>query len=272
VHDKLHARGVLLAGGLGAAAMAAAAVGVATEKPDLARAAVHAALWGFLAPTFTIVSHRMLPFFTAAALPFLQAWRPTWLLAALLTTLGVTGLAEVSMLLVWPWPASVHGAMAVLQGAAALLLLGLALRWGLLHSMRVRLLGMLHGGFVWLGVALALAAISHLRIALHGDAASLGLAPLHALTVGYLGATLIAMVTRVAAGHSGRPLVADDLAFGLYVLVQAAALLRVAAALWPSASTALTLVAALSWTAACVGWAGRYGSWLGRPRADGRPG
>jgi len=38
----------------------------------------------------------------------------------------------------------------------------------------------------------------------------LGLAPMHALSMGYLGATLIAMITRVAAGHSGRPLAADD--------------------------------------------------------------
>ena len=44
----------------------------------------------------------------------------------------------------------------VLAGAA---LLALALRWGLVGSLRgvhLRLLAMLHGGFVWLGVALLL--------------------------------------------------------------------------------------------------------------------
>jgi uncharacterized protein involved in response to NO len=33
-----------------------------------------------------------------------------------------------------------------------------------------------------------------------------------------------------------------------------------------------TLAAALAWASACAGWAWRYGDWLGRPRADGRPG
>jgi uncharacterized protein involved in response to NO len=152
------------------------------------------------------------------------------------------------------------------------LVLWLALRWGLLHSLRLRLLAMLHGGFVWLGLALALSALSHARVLWGGDALSLGLAPVHALSMGYLGATLIAMITRVAAGHSGRPLAADNLAFGLYLLLQTAVLLRVTAALWPAAMVPLTLLAAGAWALSGLGWALRYGNWMGRPRADGRPG
>jgi uncharacterized protein involved in response to NO len=162
--------------------------------------------------------------------------------------------------------------MAAVQGAFALLMLWLALRWGLVQSLRIRLLAMLHAGFVWLGVAMALAAVSHGRVALWGESASLGLAPLHALTMGYLGTTLLAMVTRVAAGHSGRPLAADDLAWALYLLVQGAAGARVLASLWPPAEVPLVLVAVTAWAAAGVGWAWRYGGWLGRPRVDGRPG
>jgi uncharacterized protein involved in response to NO len=90
---------------------------------------------------------------------------------------------------------------------------------------------MLHAGFAWLGLALTPSAVSHARVLWLGPEASLGLAPLHALSVGYLGTTLLAMVTRVAAGHSGRPLAADGLAFSLYLLLQAAALGRVAAAI-----------------------------------------
>jgi len=48
--------------------------------------------------------------------------------------------------------------------------------------------------------------------------------------------------------------------------------LRVAAALWPTLATALTLASIAAWSMAAVGWAWRYGGWLGRPRADGRPG
>jgi uncharacterized protein involved in response to NO len=131
---------------------------------------------------------------------------------------------------------------------------------------------MLHGGFVWLGVALALLGASHALAAWQGEGAALGLAPLHALTMGYLGATLMAMVTRVTAGHSGRPLAADKVVWALYLLLQAATLLRVLAALWPALPMAVTLLAAALWTATCTGWAWRYGGWLARPRADGRPG
>jgi uncharacterized protein involved in response to NO len=109
-------------------------------------------------------------------------------------------------------------------------------------------------------------------LAASGGERSLGLAPTHALTMGYLGATMIAMTTRVAAGHSGRPLAADDLVWALYWALQSAAVLRVAAALWPDAAGPLTLAAITAWCVAAVGWAWRYGGWLGRPRIDGRPG
>ena len=56
------------------------------------------------------------------------------------------------------------------------------------------------------------------------------------------------------------------------VAVQAAAVLRVGAALWPAGEAWLTPLAAAAWAVAACGWALRYGGWLGRPRADGRPG
>jgi uncharacterized protein involved in response to NO len=270
--DKLHATGVAVAGALGLLAMAAGAAAVVQGDVALGRAASQLALWGFLAPTFTIVSHRMLPFFTASALPFLDAWRPNWLLAAMLGALAATGLGATVEAWAGPLDTAAHAVLLTVQSPAAVLVLWLALRWGLLHSLRLRLLAMLHGGFVWLGLALALSALSHARVLWGGDALSLGLAPVHALSMGYLGATLIAMITRVAAGHSGRPLAADNLAFGLYLLLQTAVLLRVTAALWPAAMVPLTLLAAGAWALSGLGWALRYGNWMGRPRADGRPG
>jgi uncharacterized protein involved in response to NO len=92
------------------------------------------------------------------------------------------------------------------------------------------------------------------------------------MTIGYLGATLFAMATRVSSGHSGRPLAADDIAWGLYWVVQLAVVLRVSAAIWPQAATPLVLLAICAWVLATLGWAIRYGGWFGRPRVDGRPG
>ncbi|MGA0610937.1 NnrS family protein [Caldimonas sp. KR1-144] len=270
--DRLHAKAVLAAGSVGALAMALGAWSVGAGDATLARVAAQLALWGFLAPTFAIVSHRMIPFFTASALPLLDAWRPTWLLWAMLAALAASACGAIAALLWWPLPRAAHLALAALQWPAAALLLWLALRWGLVQSLRIRLLAMLHGGFLWFGLALALAGAENLRAFAWPGLPSLGLAPLHALTMGYLGATLIAMVTRVAAGHSGRPLAADNVAWTLYLVLQAATVLRVGAELWPQAAATLLMAAALCWSAACAGWAWRYGGWLGRPRVDGRAG
>jgi len=219
-----------------------------------------------------VVSHRMLPFFTAGVLPFLDAWRPAWLLWAIVGALWVSALLAIAELWWFPIPAALRGMQAAFEACMAGLLLWLALRWGLVQSFRNRLLAMLHGGFVWLGIAFALACVSHGLMALSGGERSLGLAPMHALTMGYFGATLLAMATRVSSGHGGRPLAADGPAWILYWILQTAVLLRVIAALWTEATPFLTIVAVLCWAVATVGWALRYGRWFGQPRSDGRPG
>ncbi len=270
--DKLHAALVAFSGSVGALALWLAAVALGAGEVTWLRAATQLALWGFLAPVFATVSHRMIPFFTASALPALDAWRPNGLLWTMVAVLWLQLPVALAELWWWPLPAAARWALAALDLPAAVMMLWLAWRWGLVQSLKIRLLAMLHAGFVWLGLALALSAVSQMLMAASGDAQSLGLAPTHALTMGYLGATLVAMITRVAAGHSGRPLAADDLAWALYWALQTAAVLRVAGALWPAAGTVLTLAAAAAWAVAAVGWAWRYGGWLGRPRIDGRPG
>jgi uncharacterized protein involved in response to NO len=272
VADKLHPTLLACSAGFGALSLWAAAAALAFGNDTALRAATQCALWGFLAPLFVTVSHRMLPFFTASALPELDAWRPNALLWAMLAALVAELPFALAELWWWPLPAAARAAQVAFELPAALLLLWLALRWGLVQSLKIRLLAMLHAGFLWLGLTLALGAVSHALMAGRGPDHSLGLAPLHALTMGFLASTLLAMATRVTAGHSGRPLAADDLAWALFWVLQTAVLLRLAGALWPAAAMPLLLVAAAAWAVAMVGWSLRYGRWLGRPRADGRPG
>lgn len=270
--DRTHPLLVGLCCGAGALAMWLAVAALLTADATLLRSATQFALWSFIASVFTVVAHRMIPFFTQSVLPFLDAWQPMWLLWLMLSALWLSGLIAIAELWWWPSPRELRWAQAGAEAGIATLLLWLALRWGLLKSLRNRLLAMLHGGFAWLGVAFALAAVSHALMAGSGGTRSLGLAPLHALTMGYLGATLFAMVTRVASGHGGRPLAADGPAWALYCILQAAVALRVLAALWPAVDTPATLLAVVAWASATVGWALRYGRWFGRPRRDGRPG
>ena len=160
--------------------------------------------------------------------------------------------------------------MILVELAAGGVLLWLAMVWGLVQSLKIRLLAMLHVGFAWLGVALLWSAASQ-TLWLATGRPVLGLGALHALSIGFLGSIMVAMVTRVSCGHSGRPLVADNLVWVLFWLLQVAAGVRMAAAV-QGAPQALTGLAALMWTAVVSVWAVRYARWYGRPRTDGKPG
>lgn len=272
VSDKTHTTLVSAACLMGAAVMLGLAVSLALNSTPLLRTGIQMGIWWFLAPVFAVVSHRMVPFFSASLIETLDAWRPNWVLSVMLGALVFEGVVSVADLWWWPLPQWLRWLQVGVEAPLAVLMLGLALRWGFIQSLKIRLLAMLHGGFVWLGMALALNAVSHGLMATSGDAVSLGLAPLHAMTMGYLGCTMFAMVTRISSGHGGRKESADNTAWWLYWVLQAAVMLRVSAAIFGAYSQALTLAAVAAWCVAMVGWAVRYGGWFGKPRPDGRDG
>ncbi|OIN91640.1 MAG: hypothetical protein AUJ20_10375 [Comamonadaceae bacterium CG1_02_60_18] len=272
VTDKFHTTLVGVACWIGVAVIAGAALALALDATALLRTVFYLGIWWFLAPVFAVVSHRMIPFFSANLIERLDAWRPNWVLAVMLATLWFEGLASLADLWWWPLPQALRWLQVSVEAPAALLMLGLALRWGLIQSLKIRLLAMLHGGFVWLGLALALNAVSHALMAASGDTVSLGLAPMHAMTMGYLGCTMFAMVTRVSSGHGGRKESADNTAWALYWVLQIAVVLRVGAAIFAPWAQPLTLAAMACWSVAMLGWALRYGHWFGTPRPDGQQG
>jgi uncharacterized protein involved in response to NO len=270
VSDKLHTTVASVACLIGAVVMLWVTLSLVLNSTLLLRAGIQLGIWWFLAPVFAVVSHRMVPFFSATLIKTLDAWRPNWVLVVMLGTLLFEGLGSVADLWWWPVPSALRWLQVGVEAPLALLMLGLALRWGFIQSLKIRLLAMLHGGFVWLGLALALNVISHGLMAASGDTVSLGLAPLHAMTMGYLGCTMFAMVTRISSGHGGRKESADNTAWSLYWVLQAAVVLRVSAAISGAYSQALTLAAVAAWCVAMLGWAVRYGVWFGTPRPDGR--
>lgn len=270
--DRVHAKLVMIACVVGALAMWGVVIGLAFAQFTLIRICVMVGLWGFVALVYVAVAHRMIPFFTANVVPMLNAWRPMWLLGVFVSALLLELVFAVLELVVWPVPLGLRVIQVVLEVPMAAGLLALAVKWGLMQSLRVRLLAMLHVGFVWLGITMTLQAASHVLMLFTDGSTSLGLAPTHALTMGFMGATLMAMATRVSAGHSGRSLVADDFVWVLFWVQQAATVLRIVATIWVDATMPLTVIAAMLWAASSVIWAVRYGLWYGRPRFDGRPG
>lgn len=272
--DQLHARAVGAGCVVGCLSLAGLALGLLLGAPAVARACVLTGLWGFIVVVYVSVAHRMIPFFTSSALPFIDAWRPFWVLWLML------GVAAVEVAAVWVefdglphgtagsvWMA-VRGTFELVAGAV---LLWLAVVWGLVQSLKNRLLAMLHIGFFWFGLALVLGGVSQ-WLGLLQEAPVLALGSLHALTMGCLASLMLAMVTRVSCGHSGRALVADKLVWSLFWLLQAATLLRIVAAAPTAWASWLLLAAALLWAGVTGVWGLRLGSWYGRLRTDGRPG
>ncbi len=253
--DKMHARLVLVALALGASEPVAFALGGSAAHAWIRGTAV----WGFLIPVFVTVCHRMIPFFTSGVLPFVTAFRPGWLLAVLVATPVAHAALASAGLDGWTWCVDLP---------TAALTLWLTFRWGLVQSLSNRLLAMLHLGFVWYGLGFLLAGASSLSLRWGG--AGLGLAPLHALTIGFTASLMLAMVTRVTCGHSGRMLAADAVTWRLFQLLQGAAVLRVAAEALPGYGA--FVAAALAWSACFVPWSAKYAPVYWRPRADGRPG
>lgn len=258
--DKRHPAATSAALVLGWLGMAGYGAGLAAGGPALLNASWVVGVWLFLLPVFLTVSHRMIPFFSSCVLEDYVMVRPYWLLWGMLAAACGHGLLTLAGKTGYLW-------LCDLPLAAAAFYLSLA--WGFRRSFRVRLLAVLHVSFLWLGAALALYALAGL---LH---LPLGLAPLHALTIGYFAAMVIAMASRVTLGHSGRPLVADDATWRLFLGFQAAAVLRVAADLPPLAGAAspyLYLASGAVWLACFVPWAVKYAPIYWRPRVDGKPG
>lgn len=269
--DTVHARVIAIGWAVGTLTLAGLALALWQDDLDAARRWLHTALWGFVAVVYVTVVHRMIPFFTSSALPLVQLWRPMWVLHALVATvvLKVLGpwltLAGLSTSF---WSAFEGFALLV----AGFVVLWLAFMWGLAQSLKIRLLAMLHLGFVWLGLGLVIDGTGLVWGWISGAPLS-PLAALHATTMGFLGSLMVAMVTRVSCGHGGRSLVADRLAWSAFLLLQAATVLRIAAALAPPAWMGpLTLAVAALWLAVVAPWALRLLRWYGQPRPDGRPG
>jgi uncharacterized protein involved in response to NO len=95
----------------------------------------------------------------------------------------------------------------------------------------------------------------------------------HALTAGAFGTMILAVMTRVSLGHTGRALVAPRTAVVAYGLVTIGALLRtVAVAALPGAGLWLLTLAGAFWSGAFAAFLFGFSGMLLAPRADGRPG
>jgi uncharacterized protein involved in response to NO len=207
----------------------------------------------------TAIGGRILPSFTQNALrrhdpAFAIPARPWLDRAAILATAAMI-------------PADLAAPESMLAGGlAGLAALAHALRlagWSGPRTRREPLLWVLHLGYAWLPVALAMKAIAFIS----GGAAASGW--LHALTVGGFSTMILAVMTRAALGHTGHELRASAATVLAYLSLLVAAATRSFAAALPSGlyDPALT-IAAIAWMLAFGLFLLTYLPILTRARAD----
>ncbi|MDO8989735.1 MAG: NnrS family protein [Sideroxyarcus sp.] len=263
--DKRHPIIVFVALSLGWCSLAAYLVWLANGNDAFLRFAIQGGIWLFLLPIFASVAHRMVPFFTSSALPQFVPHRPNWPWWTILAGSVVHALLQLAALDRWLWASDIPMAVAAFY---------LSYAWGLHRSLRIPLLGVLHVGFAWVGIAMLLYGIQSFMSFGSDSAASVwGFAPQHALTIGCFATLLIGFGTRVTLGHSGLPMQVDTAVKLMFVGIQLVAVLRVLADMLPVQTAYwLYLAAAALWLACFAPWVLRYLPVYWRPRADGQPG
>jgi len=267
--ERLHAGVIAAALVVMAACLAGSSLALAWQRPQALPVLLRLGLWWGVVVVFLAASQRLLPFFGAGAWRWLdRRWPdwPLWLLASVPLVQGAVAASGVGGSL------AARALLAAHLALVAAVSLRLSLRWWGEPALRQGLVRMLFVALLWWDAALCLGAAAWWPGLAPSMASRLGAAALHALTLGYLGGTMLAMVTRVSATHSGRARAIDGVARVLHALLQTAVLARVAAALWPASAWLLLPLAALAWLAVALTWALRHGRWLGQPRVDGRLG
>jgi uncharacterized protein involved in response to NO len=191
----------------------------------------------------SFVGGRIIPSFTRN---WLARERPDTEMPAVFGNFDRLALAATAVAL-FLWAATPEKAATAIAALVAGLLQGARLwRWQGTETWREPLVLILHLGYGWLALGLVLLGLDFFLPILPPTAA------LHALTAGAIGTMTLAVMSRAALGHTGRPLTAGPGTCAIYVLVTIAVLLRVLA---PLGGDNYLLLLSLSGTA----WSGSFG-------------
>lgn len=139
--------------------------------------------------------------------------------------------------------------------------------WKTPHTLKVPLLWVLHVGFGWIIIGLAIKGLHILGYAVPSIVAT------HAFTTGGIGTLTLGMMARVSLGHTGRPLAVGKFMAVAFLLVTFSALCRVLGIwLMPAFIMPLLELSALCWIGAFIIFTFTYFPILLYSRIDGRDG
>ena len=236
--------------------------GIATSDIVMSAAALRGAL-GLVLVLITVIGGRIVPAFTrnAIAQSGQDAVIRSHSLAEKLVVPAMLSYAIAEM--VSPTGSATAGIAALAAALQAWRLSG----WQGLRTASEPIVWVLHVAYLWLPIGLALKA----AFLLGGFAWAAYWQ--HALGAGAAGTMILAVMSRAALGHTGRPLRAHPLTAAAYWLLTAAVATRVfAPALLPEHYTAVVMTAGTLWFTAFLLYVAVYAPVLLLPRVDGKPG
>lgn len=236
--------------------------GIATGTLASSGMALRGAL-GLVLVLVTVIGGRIVPAFTRNAL------RQAGSDAAMRSSMPVEKVIVPAMLgyAVADMIAPAGTVTAWLAALAALLQAWRLSGWQGLRTASQPIVAILHIAYLWLPIGLALKA----AFVLGGFAWAAYWQ--HALGAGAAGSMILAVMTRAALGHTGRPLRAHPVTVVAYGLLTAAVAARVfGPGLLPGQYVAVVMTAGTLWLAAFVLYLGVYAPVLLLPRVDGKPG
>ncbi len=235
--------------------------GVITHQPQLAMQSLHGTIMLFTL-IISIVGGRVIPAFTANATACQRSQPMLWL-----ETLSIISIIVLIVFAFIGFSVIPFNLLLLVSAVAALANGWRFLRWGLQHSWSVPLLWSLH-------LAYAFIPLGFFALALHAAGLMDNIsAALHSITVGSIGGMILAMISRVTLGHTGRPLNPHRLVTLAYICILSAALVRVILPAWFPVLTYWGIgLAGMLWVLAYAIYIVFYAPMLIKARADGRPG
>ncbi len=234
---------------------------VISDQPQLAMQSLHAAIMLFTL-IISVLGGRVIPAFTANTMESEKATPVKWL--------ETTSIISIILLIVIAFIGynNIPSALLFITSSIAALTNGWRfLRWGFQHTGSVPLLWSLHLAYSFIPIGFILLALHSAGLMDNTSAA------LHSFTIGSIGGMILAMISRVTLGHTGRPLKPHPLVTVAYLFIFTATVIRVVVSAWlPEFTYWGIAIAGGLWILAYSIYLYFYAPMLLTTRADGRPG
>ncbi len=234
---------------------------VNTNQPVLAMHSLHATIMLFTL-IISILGGRVIPAFTANTTGQKKATPIMGLeIVSILSILSMITIAFIGFDRVDPkWLSTIALITAITNGIRFM-------RWGIQHTGSIPLLWSLHLSYIFIPLGFALISLNAAGLMNNISAA------LHSFTIGAIGGMILAMISRVTLGHTGRPLKAHPMINWGFVSIIVATLVRVVLPTWLPEYYSLSIsLAGILWILAFGLFLIFYTPMLVKKRADGQIG